>query len=101
MRRTLGDRRASARVEIVGNLWGTLDLIEPARVIDISPGGALLASSVALPQDSVLPVQVTIEGNNVVVDARVRHVRRSSAPDASPEYWIGVEFLAGLEAVKQ
>src|SRR5437870_2075071 len=39
--RPLGDRRARVRFEVVGSFWGTVDLAEPARVININRTGAL------------------------------------------------------------
>ena len=52
----LGDRRARVRLEVVGALWATLELTEPARVVNISKDGALLTSPVAMPPESVQPL---------------------------------------------
>jgi hypothetical protein len=35
-----------------------------------------------------------LEGQEVTVDARVRHVRRVSGPDEPIRYLVGVEFLS-------
>ena len=42
----LGDRRSRVRLEVVGALWATLELTEPARVVNISREGALITSPV-------------------------------------------------------
>jgi PilZ domain-containing protein len=90
----LGDRRAHVRLEVVGALWATLELTEPARVVNISKDGALLTSPVAMPPESVQPLHLKLEGHEIVVDARVRHVRRVSGPDEPIRYLVGVEFLS-------
>ena len=52
----LGDRRSRVRLEVVGALWATLELTEPARVINISRDGALITSPVPMPPESVQPL---------------------------------------------
>lgn len=96
----LGDRRSRVRLEVVGALWATLELVEPAHVVNISPDGALITSSVLMPPESVQPLHLRLEGRDVTVDARVRHVRRVSGPNEPSRYLVGVEFLSpppGLE----
>ena len=82
------------RLEVVGALWATLELTEPARVVNISKDGALLTSPVAMPPESVQPLHRKLDGQEVTVDARVRHVRRVSGPDEPIRYLVGVEFLS-------
>ena len=91
---SLGDRRSRVRLEVVGALWATLELTEPARVVNISRDGALLRSPVAMPPESVQPLHHKLEGQEVTVDARVRHVRRVSGPEEPIRYLVGVEFLS-------
>ena len=91
---SLGDRRSRVRLEVVGALWATLELTEPARVVNISRDGALLTSPVAMPPESVQPLHLKLEGQEVIVDARVRHVRRVSGPEEPIRYLVGVEFLS-------
>jgi c-di-GMP-binding flagellar brake protein YcgR len=91
---TLGDRRSRVRLEVVGTLWATLDVREPTRLVNISRGGALITSSVPIPLESVQPLQLSLEGQAVTVDARVRHIRRVSGQDQPARYLIGVEFLS-------
>jgi hypothetical protein len=100
---SLGDRRTSVRFEIVGSLWGTLQLTEAARVVDISPGGALIVSPVAMAIDSVGPVKLTLGNEEVTVDARVRHFRPVSGADGgdAARYLIGLEFATVPPALAQ
>jgi hypothetical protein len=91
----LGDRRRRVRLEVVGALWGTMEVTEPARVVDITPAGALILSPVAVAPDAVRVLTMLIDGASVTVDARVRHLRRVADTDAeSPKYLVGVEFLS-------
>lgn len=92
---SFGDRRSQRRLEVVGHLWGALDVIEPARVIDVSLGGVLIESPVAVPPGSEQPIQLVIDGQPILVDARVCHVRRAPVVNAGrASYLIGYEFIS-------
>ena len=91
--RPLGDRRARVRLEVVGVLWGTLEVTPSARVLNISRTGALIESPRSVPLESIQSVRFTVAGEAITVDARVRHLRRSTSAEA-PEYLVGVEFLS-------
>jgi hypothetical protein len=88
----LGDRRVLDRLEVVGSLWGTLEANRVARIANISPGGALIISPVRLEPGSTQVVRVTLEGADVLLDARVRHVAPITPADVR-----GLQFLIGLE----
>jgi len=91
----LGDRRARVRFEVVGALWGTVDINESARIVNINRTGALLASRLGAAADSTQTILMTVEGHEVKVEAKVRHLRRVPATPVEPDhYLIGVEFLA-------
>ncbi len=96
----LGDRRQKVRLEVLGDLWATFEAEEPARILEISTGGSLIASPVAVALDSIQPLWFTVGGDTVVVQARVRHLRALPATDEEPaRYAIGVEFLSPPPAV--
>ena len=100
--RSLGDRRTSVRLEIVGNLWGTLHLAETARVVNISRGGALIMSPVAMAAEAAGPVRLTVDGQQVMLEAKVRHQRHvASDPNHPPHYLIGLEFPSMPAALAQ
>jgi hypothetical protein len=88
----LGDRRSRVRLEVVGALWATLELLEPVHVVNISRDGASITSSVPMALESVQPLHLKLEGEDLIVDARVRHVRRVSGQDEPIRYLVGVEF---------
>jgi hypothetical protein len=71
---------------------GTLELEEPVPVVDIGGDGALLAVRAPLAPDTRHALQLTVKGDVISVNARVRHARREDA-GGSPTYLIGVEFL--------
>ena len=93
----LGDRRARTRFEIVGPLWGALERVEPLTVRNISRGGALMESSVALKLDDVHRLRVTHDGHAADVQVRVRHVRVT--PRVGARYEVGLEFLTLPDAI--
>lgn len=96
-----GDRRAQERFDVVGALWGLLDIVEPAQIKNVSQTGALIDAPFAPPIESTQTVRVIVEGEPVVVDARVRHVRRIETDIRGPRYLIGLEFLSPPESVLQ
>jgi hypothetical protein len=91
--RQFGDRRSQVRFEVVGALWGVLELTETARIVNISTSGALIESAQPAPLETTQAVRISVDGEDVVVDARVRHVRRITRDD-KPSYLIGVEFVS-------
>lgn len=114
--RPLGDRRRRIRLEVVGSLWGALEIERQAQLMNISRTGALIVSPLPAAVDSMQSVKLTIEGHEIKLAARVRHVQRldaSVAPVPSgveglalsrveglalsrvegPRYRIGLEFL--------
>jgi hypothetical protein len=93
MTRQLGDRRSRIRLEVVGNLWGALDIEDVARVVNISDTGVLIAMRSAPPPDSVQAIRLRLEGREVTVTARVRHCRQVAGPGGSPEYLVGLEIV--------
>ena len=68
------DRRSQPRYDVVGTLWGVLELSEEARILNISATGALVDSPLPCAVDSTQEVQLGVDGHDVTVDARVRHV---------------------------
>ncbi len=84
------DRRSHERFDVVGTLWGVLELPEPARLMNISIAGALIDAPVGPVTDSLQSLRITIDGECVCVDARVRHVR----PAAPGRFFVGLEFVA-------
>ena len=88
----LGDRRRRIRLEVVGSLWGALEIDRQAQLVNISRAGALIVSPVPAAVESIQSVRLTIEGHEVKLDARVRHMQRMEE-GAGPRYRIGLEFL--------
>ena len=87
------DRRRVGRLDVVGLLVGTLQFSQGARVVDISEGGALIASPIRLPIGLARGIRLTIEGSEVTVAAVVRHVTRV-VHATQAEYLVGFEFVS-------
>jgi hypothetical protein len=90
----LGDRRVRPRFEILGALWGTLDLDEGARVLDISSTGALIESTESATVDSMQLVRIVIAGTEITTSAYVRHVRFVTDDDLRTRHLIGLELIS-------
>lgn len=96
----LGDRRGRIRLEVMGSLWGTLEVSHEARVVNLSKSGALIASPVPATLDSTQRVTLVLEGHTIKVEARVRHLKRvMGAGDEGTHYQIGLEFLEAPSAI--
>jgi hypothetical protein len=79
---------------VVGSLWGTLEIDREAQLVNISRSGALILSPVPAPVDSTQSIRLTVEGHEVKLAARVRHMRRMDmAGGPESQYRIGLEFL--------
>ena len=87
------DRRHGRRLEVVGSLLGTLECAQVARVVDVSQGGALIASPLRLTVGTARTIRLTLGGQSFTVAAVVRHVTRI-VHRQSAEYLIGFEFLS-------
>jgi hypothetical protein len=92
--RPLGDRRAHVRLEVVGALWGTLELSETADVLNISTTGALIESPVPAVPDASQLVILVIDDEELTVETSVRHSKRVVPESDPPQYLIGLEFVS-------
>lgn len=97
----LGDRRIRVRFEVVGTLRGSLKLTEPAHVVNISVGGALLQTSSAVTVGSVQTMYLNIDGHTARVTGRVRRSARIDENRERGFYELGVEFLPVSAALAQ
>jgi hypothetical protein len=99
MKRRIGDRRAKARFEIVGELWGSLDASATFTVRNLGSSGALLESPVALTPDSMHWVSAIIDGQAEPLRVLVRY----SVPNEGAgklRYLAGVEFVSVTPATQ-
>jgi PilZ domain-containing protein len=78
----------------MGALWGALEIDRQAQLVNISRTGALIMSPIPAALDSMQSLRLTIEGHEVKLAARVRHLERLVDPGAGePRFRIGLEFL--------
>lgn len=82
------DRRTYERYDVVGALWGVLELPEIARVVNVSTTGVLIEASLNPVLESIHAVRMSLAGDLVQIDAVVRHCR----PSAPGKHLIGLEF---------
>jgi c-di-GMP-binding flagellar brake protein YcgR len=62
----------------------------PARVLDLSQGGALIAVQAALAVGAIHDLALDLEGDTVWVQAEIRHCREANR---GPGYQVGVQFV--------
>lgn len=83
------DRRAFERYDVLGSLWGVLELPETAAIVNASGTGLLIEAELCPVLDSVHSTDVVIGGEALRVDAVVRHLQ----PGEAGKFLIGVEFV--------
>jgi len=96
--RPLGDRRLRLRFEVVGSLHGTLELSEPARVLNLSAGGALIRTALALRVGSVQTIHLNVAGRAARVTGLVRRLTPIES-ETGQAYSVGLEFMSPSPAV--
>ena len=89
----LADRRMAVRFEIVGELWGSVQALEPLHVCNLAPEGALVESSAPLPVGSVHPLRLVQGAQTTEVRAAVRHLAPVYLQGGAKQYRVGLEFL--------
>lgn len=89
----LADRRMATRFEIVGELWGSVQALEPLQVCDCSLGGALVESLAPLPVGSVQPVRISQGTQSAEIRAAVRHLSPIHLQGGGRRYRVGLEFV--------
>jgi hypothetical protein len=92
------DRRAGIRLEVVGSLWASFEASEPARLVNFSRNGALIASRTPHAADNTRIVRFTFAQDDIGLEALVRHIRPVT-DDAGAVYLIGVEFVSDRDVV--
>jgi hypothetical protein len=92
MKRRIGDRRVTPRFEIVGDLWGSVDVSASLTVVNLGRGGALLESPVPFAPESVHSVVAVTHEESHEVTLRVRH-STAGHQHGQRKYLVGVEFV--------
>src|SRR5688572_15579539 len=91
------DRRASPRVDVLGDIEGHMvPLGLPVRLMEISSGGFRMETSVMFIAGVVHQFRFTLsDGNQVIVAARVMHSYEFRTPGGTIRYVTGLQFADG------
>jgi hypothetical protein len=92
------DRRSRPRLEVVGTLPASLNVSNDVHIINIGPGGALIESTLPALVGSTREVTLTLNGESVRFNARVRHLTLLAGEGSENQYHIGLEFLEPPDA---
>jgi hypothetical protein len=87
------DRRAAARVEILGELSGEATVSQPLVIRELGPHGAQVETSYPLHVDSVHEFRLALGDTAVVLRARVAHCHISDIDQTGVVYRAGIEFV--------
>ena len=97
----LADRRSAVRFEILGELWGSIRVLEPLELCNLAREGALVESVAPLPVGSVQPLRLVRGARSADLWAAVRHLSPVSPEGGTRRYRVGLEFLrVGEEAAE-
>lgn len=94
-----GDRRSESRFEIVGDLWGTLQLAAPCRVRDVAAHGIGVESTSVLEPGGTYHGILEWPGGRQPCHVLVRHARLSGSRQHPAPFLSGVEFLDRMPGV--
>jgi hypothetical protein len=89
----LADRRSATRFEVLGELWGSVQALEPLRVCNLALEGALVESVAPLPVGSVQPIRLVQGTQATDLRAAVRHLSPVYLAGGERRYRVGLEFL--------
>ena len=89
----LADRRLATRFEVVGELWGSVQSLEPLQICNLAPEGALVESTTPLPVGSVQPLRLVRGTRATEIRAAVRHLSPVYLQGGGRRYRVGLEFL--------
>lgn len=93
------DRRASARVEILGELAGEIMVYQPMTVRQVSAHGTQVETTFPLQLDSVHELRLALGDQSVIVKGRVVQCQVSDVEQEHVQYRSGLEFVDMPERV--
>ena len=88
----LGDRRSDMRFEIIGQLWGALEVVDYLPIKNLARGGALVEAQASIGAESFRALRFGFNGTTQEVTVRVRHVTARKTTDGD-RYLVGLEFV--------
>jgi hypothetical protein len=89
----MSDRRATERIDILGELKGEVMVFQPMTIVQISVAGAQIETPFPLHLDSLHDVRLTLGDRSVIVKGRIVHCRISDVEHEHISYNSGLEFI--------
>ena len=89
----LGDRRAAVRFDLAGQVWGTIETLDPLPLRNIGRGGLLVESLRPLRLETLHRLHLVLPGYEAIVEGRVRHVTTMYDDRAQVRYLVGFQFV--------
>ena len=87
------NKRDTERVIVPSPLYGEVKVFQPMTILDISKGGAMIATPFALQLDSLHEFRISLGERSVVVKGRIAHCHVSELDGGVVLYRTGVEFI--------
>ncbi len=98
----LGDRRTALRFEIIGQLWGGLEMVDDLPLHNLAHGGALVEARTPPNPEVFRAVRFGLDGAVHDIPVRICHVTPSRTINGD-RYLVGLQFVepsaAALEQI--
>lgn len=86
-------RRVDDRLELLGELYGEVMVLEPVTVKEISRGGVRIETSFPFHVNSLHDFRLSLGSRSIVVKGRLAHCRIGDVRQSIVTYVSGVEFI--------
>jgi hypothetical protein len=88
----LGDRRTALRFEIIGQLWGGLEMVNSTPLRNLAHGGALVELRTPPNPEAFRSIRFGLDGAVHDLQVRICHVTHNGAIDGD-RYLVGLQFV--------
>ena len=93
------DKRRNERLDVLGELRGEAQIIQPMAIVEIAFGGAQIETAFPFQVDSLHLFRLLLGDQSIVVKARIAHCRISDVETEFVRYRTGIEFIEPTEKV--
>jgi len=87
------EQRRVGRVDVVADISAEISVTQPARIAEISHGGARIIVAAPLHLETIHDLTLRIGRAALPIKARIVHCRLTDTSQGRPTYVAGVEFV--------
>jgi hypothetical protein len=87
------NKRDTERVSVPSPLYGEVKVYQPMTILNVSRGGAQVATPFALQLDSLHDFRISLGERSIIVKGRIAHCHIGELKEGGVLYRSGVEFV--------